>query len=91
VGALVFVALATAALGGAISQNWLASEDRWRPDLITGIPRHRLYTCGLVRALPLLGNAVSVVPCQFWNLMPLTGLGVLSAGWLILDLARGKR
>lgn len=29
---------------------------------------------------------VEHVPCQVWNFMPFTGLGLFAAGWLLLDL-----
>ena len=91
IGAAFFVALAAAALALTISMGWLAAEDRWRPDLISGTPRYRLFTCGFVRGLPVVGDYASGVPCQFWNLMPLTGIGVLFGGWLIIDLLKGGR
>lgn len=91
VGAAFFVAVAGAALAVTMSMGWLAAEDRWRPDLILGIPRYRLFTCGFVRRLPVVGAYVSGIPCQFWNLMPLTGLGVLFGGWLVIDLLKGRR
>jgi len=89
VGAAFFVALAAAAVAVTMSMGWLAAEDRWRPNLVLGIPRYRLFTCGFVRRLPIVGAHVSAVPCQFWNLMPLTGVGVLFGGWLVLDLVKG--
>ena len=91
IGALVFVGVAAAAFAVTMAMGWLGEEHRWRPDLLLGIPRYRLYTCGFVRGLPFIGNYVSGVPCQFWNLMPLTGIGVLFGGWLVLDLLKGRR
>lgn len=91
IGAALFVAVAAAALVITMSMGWLGGEHRWRPDLIFGIPRYRLFTCGFVRGLPWIGSPLSPVPCQFWNLMPLTGIGVLFGGWLIFDFVKGRR
>ena len=91
IGAAFFVAVAGAALALTMTMGWLGIEGRWRPDLILHVPRYRLYTCGFVRGLPLIGSRVSAVPCQFWNLMPLTGIGVLFGGWLMVDLLRWRR
>ena len=44
--------------------------------------------CGFVRDLPVVQDYVAGVPRQVWNLMPLTGLGAIAAGWLMLDLTR---
>lgn len=85
IGALIFAVTAGAALALSISFDWFGQERR---NPTTLVYERRGPLCGFVRGLPVVQDYVGGVPCQVWNLMPLTGLGAVAAGWLLLDLAR---
>jgi hypothetical protein len=85
IGAVIIVAAASAALAISISLDWFGQERRNMTSLVY---ERRGPLCGFVRTLPLVKDYVGGVPCQVWNLMPLTGLGAIALGWLMLDVAR---
>jgi hypothetical protein len=86
IGAAVIIVFTAVLLATTISFGWLAAEEAREPAHIFG--RRRLPMCGFVRGLPLIGGLVHGLPCQVWNLMPLTGLAAVCATWLARDLAR---
>ena len=84
---VVYIAVALAVLLTSIWFGWFSEEGR---DIRGPIPwawRHRLYTCGLVRGLPL-PDLIADVPCQVWNLAPLNLVALFAARWLIVDTWR---
>jgi hypothetical protein len=89
-GAFALVVGTGLALALAISTDSCAGEEYRRLNLttlLTGDPeyaRRRITTCGFVRTVA--PDSVDRVPCQVWNFMPLTGLALFAAGWLLLDL-----
>ena len=85
-GAFIYIAVTVALLAATISLDAYASERR----ASRRYRGSRLTTCGFVRGLPVIGPQVVGVPCQFWNLMPLTLVGVFAGAWLVIGLVRGK-
>ena len=90
-GALFYIVLFVALLIITISTNSCAAEEYRRGNLtslITGDPtwgRIRLTTCGFVRGLT--PSQLDIVPCQIWNLMPLTAVALFAAWFLVRDFA----
>lgn len=90
-GAVVFILVAAGALTATISTGSCAGESYRRGNMMTlatGDPSYgatRSTPCGVVRLFT--PAQVDAVPCQVWNLLPLTILGGASVVWLLLDLA----
>lgn len=85
IGAVVLVLVSAGVLMLSVERGWLADERR---DTTRIVYERRGPLCGFVRNLPGARQYVGDVPCQVWNLMPLTGLGAIAAGWLAMDLLR---
>lgn len=85
-GALIYIGFTAAVLSTSISMGWLGQERR---DMTTHAYERHGPLCGFVRGLPFIRDYVGGVPCQVWNLMPLTGLAAIVAGWLIVDVLSG--
>lgn len=79
------MAVASAVLTVSLSLGWFGQERR---NMTSFVYERRGPLCGFVRSLPVVKDYGGGVPCQVWNLMPLTGLGTIALGWLILDVTR---
>jgi hypothetical protein len=92
IGALLYVVVFVALLIITISNDSCATEQFRQGNLIsllTGDPtwgRHRLTMCGFVRTLT--PEPFDVIPCQVWNLMPLTIVAAFALWFLVRDVAR---
>lgn len=90
-GAIVFSLVTAGALTATISTGSCADESYRRGNLMTlatgdaSYGRTRSTPCGVVRLLA--PDQVDAVPCQIWNLLPLTIVGAASVVWLLLDRA----
>ena len=85
-GAVVIIVFTAGLLATTISFGWLAAEEA--PDRPHIFGRRGLPMCGFVRGFPVIGEWVQEVPCQVWNVMPLTGVAAACVGWLARDLVR---
>jgi hypothetical protein len=90
-GALLYIVVFVVVLVITISTDSCAGEEFRRGNLMTlltgdpGWGRDRLTMCGWVRmATPA---AVDTIPCQVWNLSPLTIVAAFALWYLVRDRA----
>jgi hypothetical protein len=90
IGALTYIALFVVLLAVTTTMGWCDGE-RFERRSVMGWPyaRTRSTMCGFVRGVA--GEAVDSVPCQVWNLAPLTLVAGFSAWWLVGDLTGLRR
>ena len=87
-GAVIYVGVTAGAVAVTMALGWCADERYTKRDLLTGLERPRLATCGFVRGIT--GDLLEWVPCQVWNLMPLTLVAAFALVWLVRDLFRAR-
>ena len=94
IGALTYIGIFVVLLSLTTTMGWCAGETYER-EMVEGwligkpMTRTRLTTCGFVRGV--LGDVVAPVPCQLWNLAPLTLVAGFAAWWLVADVTGLRR
>ena len=86
---VTYLALVVVVFVVTLNLGWFAAEGREIRGPIPWAWRNRLYPCGFVRLLPVIGPLLRNVPCQVWNLAPLHLIALFAVRWLAVDRWRG--